>query len=175
MKINMSRIKGLFRLLKGPLKCAIKDGMICGKNVTVMGGVSFGSEPYLITLKDNVRISNNVSFITHDGGNFAFRYRNEYKDVNHFGKIIVDEYTFIGAKAVIMPGVHIGKNCVVGVGSVVTKNVPDNSVVAGVPARVISDTENYARKMLDKMPKNWNVSEYKKNKKQYLIDTIPNP
>ncbi len=171
----MGRIKILLNLIKGPFKVALKNGLNCGKNVTVMGGVNFGSEPYLITLCDNVRISNEVMFITHDGGNFAFRHREEYKDVNHFGKIFVDECTFIGARATIMPGVRIGKNCVIGAGALVTKSVPDNSVVVGVPARVISDTETYAQKMKSKMPKNWDVDEYKKNKKQYLIDTIPNP
>ena len=171
----MRKIKDLIKLIDGPFKTAKKNGLICGKNVTVMGGANFGSEPYLITLSDNVRISNDVMFITHDGGNFAFRYREEYKDVNHFGKIFVGEHTFIGARATIMPGVRIGKNCVIGVGAVVTKNIPDNSVAVGVPAHVISDTENYARKMMAKMPENWDIAEYKKNKKQYLIDTIPNP
>jgi len=140
------RIKVLFKLFRGPFKLALKNGLNCGKNVTVMGGVNFGSEPYLITLKDNVRISNDVHFITHDGGNYVFRHRDDYKDVNHFGKIVIEEYTFIGARSTIMPGVHIGKNCVVGVGSVVTKNIPDNSVVVGIPAKVISDTESYAKK-----------------------------
>jgi len=171
----MKRITHFINLIRGSLKTAIKNGLNCGKNVTVMGRVNFGSEPYLITLSDNVRISNDVMFITHDGGNFAFRHREEYKDVNHFGKIFVDEYTFIGARAIIMPGVRIGKNCVVGAGALVTKNVLDNSVVAGVPARLISDTETYAKKMKSKMPEKWDVAEYKKNKKQYLIDTISNP
>ena len=169
------RIRVLRKYLKGPFKCAMENGLNCGQNVTVMGGVNFGSEPYLVTLRDNVRISNDVSFITHDGGNFAFRHLDEYKNVNHFGKIIVDEYSFIGARATIMPGVRIGKNCVVGVGAVVTKSVPDNSVVAGVPARVISDTKSYAEKMKDKMPEKWDVSAYHANKREYLLKTIPDP
>lgn len=139
------------------------------------GGGNFGSEPYLIALGNYVRISNDVMFITHDGGNWAFRHEEPYLDVNHFGKIVVGEYTFIGARSTIMPGVHIGKHCVIGVGAVVTKDVPDYSVVVGVPAKVISDTYTYAQKMKDGMPKDWDVAEYKKNKKEYLIKTIPNP
>ena len=169
------RIKILLNYFRGPLKCALKNGLNCGSNVTVMGGVNFGSEPYLITLKDNVRISNDVHFITHDGGNYAFRYRAEYKDVNHFGKIVVEEHTFIGARSTIMPGVHIGKNYVIGVGAVVTKSIPDNSVAVGIPARVISDTESYAKKMKGKMPQSWDVAAYKANKKEYLLQTIPDP
>ena len=171
----LDRIRSLARLLQGPFKCAIKDGMTVGKNVSVMGGANFGSEPYLITLEDNVRVSVDVMFITHDGGNYAFRYKDEYKDVNHFGKIVVGERSFIGARATIMPGVHIGKNCVVGAGAVVTKSVPDNSVVAGIPARVIMTTDEYAQKMQSKMPKNWDVAAYKANKKAYLIENILPP
>ena len=52
----------------GRLKVAVKSGLKCGKGVTVMTGAEFGSEPYLITLGDNVRISSFVTFITHDGG-----------------------------------------------------------------------------------------------------------
>ena len=171
----LGRIKDVFKLFRGSFKCALRDGLNCGKNVTVMGNANFGSEPYLITLSDSVRISFDVCFITHDGGNFAFRYREEYNDVNHFGKIFVGEHTFIGARATIMPGVRIGKNCVVGVGAVVTKSVPDNSVVVGIPARVISDTESYAKKMKDKMPENWDIAKYKADKKKYLLETIPDP
>ena len=47
------------------------------------------------------------------------------------------EGSWIGANAIILPGVTIGKNAVVGAGSVVTKNVPDFSVFAGAPARLI--------------------------------------
>ena len=52
-------------------------------------------------------------------------------------KIVIKDYAWIGSKSVILPGVTIGENAVVGAGSVVTKDVPDNTVVAGNPARII--------------------------------------
>lgn len=55
-------------------------------------------------------------------------------------EVCIGEYTFIGGHACIMPGVKIGKGCVVGVGSVVTKDVPDYSIVVGAPAKVIGST-----------------------------------
>ena len=51
--------------------------------------------------------------------------------------VIVEDNVFMGANAVVIEGVHVGKNAVVAAGSVVIHDVPDNAVVAGVPARVI--------------------------------------
>ena len=52
-------------------------------------------------------------------------------------KVEIADYVFIGPRAIILPGVKIGKGAVVGAGAVVTKDVPENCVVAGVPAKVI--------------------------------------
>lgn len=54
--------------------------------------------------------------------------------------VTIGDYTFVGGGAAILPGVTIGKGCVVGVNSVVTHDVPDYSIVAGSPARVIGST-----------------------------------
>ena len=51
--------------------------------------------------------------------------------------------------AVIMPGVEIGKNCIIGCGAVVTRSIPDDSVAVGVPARVIETVSDYYRKHKD--------------------------
>lgn len=166
----LSRVK---LAVKGPFKIALKKGLHCGKGVRVMGGVNFGSEPYLITLGDRVGISNGVLFITHDGGSWAFRHRAEYKGIRRFGKISVGEGSLIGARSVIMPGVKIGKNCVIGVGAVVTKDVPDNSVAVGIPAKVVCDVDSYAQKMKARMPAGWDENEYKKNKREYLERILP--
>jgi len=52
-------------------------------------------------------------------------------------RIVLKRNCWIGANSVILPGVTVGVNSVVAAGSVVTKDVPDDTVVAGVPARVI--------------------------------------
>ena len=51
--------------------------------------------------------------------------------------VIIGDDVWIGANAVVLPGVTIGKHCVVAAGAVVTKDVPDNTIVGGVPAKVI--------------------------------------
>lgn len=82
----------------------------------------------MIELADNVRLSFNVTFVTHDGGTWAFRDNKRYADVIRYGKIYVGEHTFIGTGVIIMPGVTIGKRCVIGAGAVITRDIPANSV-----------------------------------------------
>lgn len=170
------KIKEVIRLIKyrikGSLKVAKEQGMIVEEGVTVMGGVSFGSEPYLITLRKNCRISSNVLFFTHDGGTHAFREFDKYKNVIKYGKIVVGENTFVGAGSIILPDVKIGNNCVIGAGSVVTKDVPDKTVVCGIPAKAICTLEEYAEKCLIKMGDDFDVQEYTKDKKSYLLKYI---
>ena len=82
-----------------------------------------------------------MRFITHDGGVWVLR--KDYPDVDVFGKIVIGNNVFIGFNAIVMPGVVIGDNCVIGAGSVVTKSIPSNSVVAGVPAKLIRTFDDY--------------------------------
>ncbi len=164
----LGKVKQLFQ---NEYKRALKEGMVVGKGVSVVGEVDFGSEPYLITLGDKVRISFDVTFITHDGGTWAFRDLPEYKDVIKYGKIKVGNNTFIGARSVIMPGVTIGERCVIGCGSIVTKDVPDNTVVCGVPAKYVMTTSEYAEKCKNNMEP-YDVTAYLENKKEYLQEYL---
>lgn len=120
-----------------------------GKNVRFLSGhQNFGSEPFLIEIGDNVIITDNVSFITHDGGVGIFR--KEYPFMNVFGKIIIGNNVFIGSSTFILPGVKIGNNVVIGAGSIITRNIPDNFVAAGVPAKPVKKIEDYKRESLEK-------------------------
>jgi acetyltransferase-like isoleucine patch superfamily enzyme len=103
--------------------------------------VDFGSEPFLIEIGDNVTITNGVGFITHDGGVGMFR--KEYPGINVFGRIVVKNNVFIGVQTIILPGVTIGNNVVIGAGSIITKDIPDNVVVAGAPAKIIRTIDEY--------------------------------
>lgn len=168
--MNLKTLKReLSKKIRGSLRVAVEQGMVVEEGVTVMGGVNFGSEPYLITLHKNCRISSDVIFVNHDGGTWAFRNRwDKYADVVKYGRIEIGEESFIGAKSVIMPGVKIGRNCVIGAGSVVTKDVPDETVVAGVPAKRLCSVKEYAEKCLASMPDDFDGDKYRANKKEYL-------
>jgi len=67
--------------------------------------------------------------------------------------VVIKEGAIIGSKAVVLAGVTVGKNSVVAMGSVVTKDVPDNTVVVGVPAKI-----KYSREVYDKKQKEWKES-----------------
>lgn len=65
------------------------------------------------------------------------------------GCIEIQDNVFIGSKTTILGNVRIGKNVIVAAGSLVNKDVPDNSVVAGVPAKVVESFEDFARKRFE--------------------------
>lgn len=124
-----------------------KDGVKIGKDCVIDKRTVFGTEPYLITIGDHVRITQGVKFITHDGGLWVPREMGLVdKKADKFGRIVIGNNVNVGWNAIILPGVHIGNNVVVAAGAVITKDVPENSVVAGVPARVIETIEEYAEK-----------------------------
>lgn len=124
-----------------------KRGLTIGGGCEILNGWNFGSEPYLVTIGDNVRIAAGVNITTHDGGVWVLRrLYPELEDVDKFGRVVIGDNCHIGMGATIMPGVTIGMNCIVGAGAIVTKDVPDGSIVVGVPARVVSTIEGYREK-----------------------------
>ena len=126
-------------------KYAKKVGVHFGANFHAYGYVMYGSEPWAISIGDNVFITNNVTFITHDGGTLLFR--KTVPDLEITKPITIGNNVFIGMNTTILPGVNIGNNVVIGAGSVVSKSIPDNSVYAGNPARFIKTTDDYFKKI----------------------------
>lgn len=146
-----------------------KDGVKMGDNCQVYGGCSFGSEPYLIELGSNVKITSGCQFITHDGGVEVLRnLYQELKKCDVFKPIKIGSNVFFGNGCIILPGVEIGDNVIVGAGSIVTKSFPSNSIIAGVPAKKIKDIVQYKKEIVEKCvyTKEMNQSE----KKRYLLE-----
>lgn len=144
-----------------PLKYAQKIGVNMNGTVYLTGGVLWGTEPWIITLGDNVHISDGVRFLTHDGG--ARLFRDRVPDLEVTKPIKIGNNVFIGNCTILLPGVSIGNNVVVGAGSVITHDVPDNTVVAGVPAKIIESYEEYFDKLKEKSIHLGNLSAEEKN------------
>lgn len=102
----------------------------------------------LIYINNNVKIASNVTFITHD---IIHKMINEiYPEkaiIEKIGCIEIKDNVFIGAGTQIMYDTRIGSNVIIGAGSIVNRDVPDNSVYAGVPARYICSFEEYVNKV----------------------------
>ncbi|WP_256789231.1 glycosyltransferase [Frankia sp. AvcI1] len=137
-----------YLLRTDPVGYARSIGVRLGADCRFIGvtAATFGTEPYLIRLGERVAIADGVRFITHDGA--ATRLRREHPDIDVVAPIRVGNDTAIGMNTIIMPGVTIGSDVVIAAGSVVMRDVPARSLVAGAPARVVTDVEQWERRML---------------------------
>lgn len=108
-------------------KLAMGDDCIINDNVTILGAAG-------ITMGNGVWIAANAALIsvTHPS------------DVEYIGDvpwtlepITIEDHVWIGSHAVILPGIRLGRSCIVAAGAVVTKDVPPYAIVAGVPARIL--------------------------------------
>lgn len=96
---------------------------------------------------ERVVISTKVTILTHD---YSINVKKiavcpkmiSNNDFGIFKSVYIDDWSFIGAGAIILPGTKIGKYCIIGAGAVVKGDIPDYSVVIGNPARIIKRTND---------------------------------
>lgn len=107
------------------------------KILTDLGVRINSSFPYLISFGDDCTISTNVTILAHD------TFTKMGCGFQKVGRVSVGNNVFIGASSLILPNVNIGDNVIVGAGAVVSKDIPNNCVVVGNPARAICSTDKY--------------------------------
>lgn len=102
----------------------------------------------LIHIHDNVKIASNVGFVTHDIIHTMLnnKFPEDEKFIERVGCIEIMDNVFIGSGTRILYNTRIGSNVIIGSDSLVNKDIPDNSVYAGVPARFICTFDEYVEK-----------------------------
>jgi len=140
MNIPFGRIKRALYRMRGS-KIADK--------VDIASGVFIEeSYPEFVEIEENVDIGPNVIIVAHDTS-----YHCVQPDIPMLKKrVVIKRNAYIGAGAIILPGVTIGEYSIVAAGSVVTKDVSPHTVVAGVPAKVIGTVEESLEKLKRGIP-----------------------
>jgi len=131
-RLTGKKMDETFRLFP-PFYTDFGKNISIGKDVFINSGCHFQDQGG-ITIGDGSLIGHNVvlATINHD-----LNPANHRK--NHYAPISIGRYVWIGSNATILPGVTIGDWAVVAAGAVVTKDVPPNTVVGGVPARILKN------------------------------------
>lgn len=138
-RLDRHRQQVLRRLRRGvDLERLQADGLELGRDVFIGGGTFLDPDfCFLIAIGDEATISVDVIVLAHDA---STRRRVGYSRV---APVRIGAGAFIGARAIILPGVTIGADAVVGAGSVVSRDVPAATVVAGNPAQVLMGADEY--------------------------------
>lgn len=115
--------------------CEIKQGAVVGDNCRFQSYIFI---PEGTKIGNNVFIGPRVTFLND-------KHPTSAKSINKTWSLeaaVVEDEVSIGGSVTILPGVRLGKGSIIGAGAVVTKNVPEYGVVAGVPARIIGDSRD---------------------------------
>ncbi|TCK18100.1 maltose O-acetyltransferase [Thiogranum longum] len=113
-------------VIRAPKNVFIGSGVVIAEFVHVWGGGG-------VIIGDNVIIASHVAITsqTHD------ILSNNYRDSAVMSNVTIESNVWIGSGVTVLPGVRIGRNSIVGAGAVVTRDVPENVVVAGIPAKIL--------------------------------------
>ena len=117
----------------------IENDVIIGNNVTIKSGVYLWDG---IRIEDNVFIGPNATFV-----NDTYPKSKQYP--SSFKKTIIRKGASIGANTTLLGGIEIGRNAMIGAGSVVTKNVNSNSLIVGNPAKQIGWVNDKGEKLIN--------------------------
>lgn len=155
------------------IQSLLDRGLTLGKNVEIIEDFFFDpSHCFLISIGDNCTICPNVRLIAHDASSKKFL------GYTKLGTINIKDNCFLGDSTIVLLGVTIGPNAIIGAGSVVTRDIPPNTVAAGNPARVLCSLEDYLSKIETRsagktiFTEEYSIERLDGQKRQEIIDSI---
>lgn len=147
-------------------------GATIGKDCHIYGSVDSGHE-FLVTMGDNVTLASGSRILTHDGST------KNIVGYSRVGRVDIGNDVFIGSDAIVLPNVKIGNKVIIGAGTIVNRDIPDNSVAVGNPVRIVGTYDDYVKKTEEQFktlpvwhtPYKNKTKEEKEEMKKILLDT----
>jgi maltose O-acetyltransferase len=119
----------------------VKQGLVVGRNFVMLEDVLIDpSHIWLVVIGDDVTLAPRVQILAHDASTKRHLGR------TRIGKVTIGNRVFVGASAIILPGVTIGSEVIIGAGSIVTEDIPSGVVAAGNPARVLCPLTEFLKR-----------------------------
>jgi maltose O-acetyltransferase len=127
----------------------LSRGLKIGDNCVMLDDVRIDSSHCgHIEIGNNVTLAPGVIILAHDAS------LKRHLGFTRIGKVKIGDNVFIGARSIILPNISIGQNSIIGAGSVVTRDIPENVVAVGNPAKVLCSLDNYLNKHRELMTNN---------------------
>ncbi len=171
----MNILGAISHLLKWDMLVLYKrKGMVVGKRFYRGKDVFIDPNfPWLIKFGDNVTLTDRVQILAHDAS------MKRHLNYTKIGKVDIGNRVYIGVGSVVLPGVTIGDNVVIAAGSVVSRDIPSNSVAKGTPAKVTGTIEEFVARKKAEMTKYpcydrsfFTNGKMTKEKRQQMIDQM---
>jgi maltose O-acetyltransferase len=166
----------LTRLVKGDQLAALKqNGLTVGSNCYIGDVYIDPSHTWLIRIGDEVSLMTGVKIFANDAST------KRHLGMTRLGKVTIGNRVFVGAFAIIMPGVTIGDDVIIGAGSVVTKDIPRGTVATGNPARVKCTMDEFLErrrhelKILPTFGRDYTLAEHVSHAKKHEMNLTLTP
>lgn len=132
--------------LHDPVREHVKRGLVVGGNFNMLEGVVIDvSHTWHIEIGDDVTLAPGVHILAHDASTKI------HLNYTRIGKVKIGNRVFVGAHSIILPGITIGDDVIIGAGSLVSRDIPDRRVVAGNPAKIICTIDDFLSRKRDEM------------------------